>query len=435
MNTPARTPKTQHTRPRSPQMARHVLIVDDSRAQRKVLALSLRRWGYRISEAESGCEALALCEKDPPDLVLSDWVMPNMNGLQFCRAFRAMARNTYGYFILLTSKSEKDEVAQGLDAGADDFLTKPFNAHELRARLTAGERILSMQAELTEKNRLIGDTLSELQTLYNALDSDLAEARKLQQSLIRERHRSFGRGAVSLMLHPAGHVGGDLVGFYPISANRIGLFAIDVSGHGVSSALMAARLAGYLSSTVPAHNIALAPNGDGSYSALPPARVVERLNEIVLEDMETEHYFTMILADADLATGQVRFVQAGHPHPLLQRADGSLRTLGAGGMPVGLIATAHYEETTCTLAPGDRLLLLSDGVSECTDQHGKMLGENGLHQWLAGHLHQQQGRRLLDMMLAKLRRFTAGNAFPDDVSGILLERYAMQGPAPPIAPP
>ena len=131
--------------------ARTVLVVDDSRLQRKILQASLKRWGYRILEAESGQRALQICETTQPDMVISDWMMPGMDGLEFCKAFRAMKRDSYGYFILLTSKSEKDEVAQGLDNGADDFLTKPVNPSELRARLNAGERILSMERELTEK--------------------------------------------------------------------------------------------------------------------------------------------------------------------------------------------------------------------------------------------------------------------------------------------
>ena len=114
-----------------------VLVVDDSRMQRRILCASLRRWGFVVSEAASGTEALQVCREHPPDLVLSDWMMPGMDGLDFCREFRAMPRETYGYFILLTSKSGKEEIANGLDAGADDFLTKPVNASELRARIAA----------------------------------------------------------------------------------------------------------------------------------------------------------------------------------------------------------------------------------------------------------------------------------------------------------
>ena len=157
--------------------AHRVLVVDDSRLQRKILCSSVKRWGFEVHEAESGEEALKVAAEIQPDLVLSDWMMPGMNGLEFCNAFRAQSGERYGYFILLTSKSEKNEVAMGLEAGADDFLTKPVDANELRARIAAGERILVMQRELTRKNELISETLGELQRVYDSLDSDLLEAK------------------------------------------------------------------------------------------------------------------------------------------------------------------------------------------------------------------------------------------------------------------
>ena len=125
---------------------KRVLIVDDSKAQRRILAVQLARWGYDVVEADSGEAALGLCQRQTFDIVLSDWMMPGMTGLEFCKAFRALPREGYGYFILLTSKSEKTEIADGLENGADDFLAKPVNSDELRARLRAGERIVGMQA-------------------------------------------------------------------------------------------------------------------------------------------------------------------------------------------------------------------------------------------------------------------------------------------------
>jgi len=129
-----------------------ILVVDDSRLQRRILSSLVKGWGFEVAEAASGSEGVEMAGSFRPDIVLSDWMMPGMNGLEFCEAFRASSGDRYGYFILLTSKSEKDEVARGLDAGADDFLSKPVNAHELRARVRAGERILKMQRELTRSN-------------------------------------------------------------------------------------------------------------------------------------------------------------------------------------------------------------------------------------------------------------------------------------------
>lgn len=399
---------------------RNVLVVDDSRAQRRILSASLQRWGFSVREAASGLEALEICRRNSPDLVMSDWMMPGMDGLEFCREFRDLPSESYGYFILLTSKSGKEEIAHGLDAGADDFLTKPVNASELRARIAAGDRILRMERELTEKNRLVKSTLDELQSLYDALDSDLIEAKKLQQSLVSDRYRDFGPAEVSLMLRSSGHVGGDLVGFFPVNSTHIGLYGIDVSGHGISSALMTARLAGYLSAVTPEQNVALRRMPDGSYALKPPAETIAALNQMVLNEMETEHYFTLLLADVNLSTGKVTIAQAGHPYPALQRANGRVEMIGTGGLPVGLIDGAEYEDFEVTMGPGDRLMIHSDGIVECADPDGALLDDNGLAQILTD-LRQTRGMACLESLLWKLVAFAQTDDLSDDVSGVLLE--------------
>ena len=250
---------------------RRVLVVDDSRLQRRILSQSLKSWGFEVVEAESGDEAIDVCRALHPDLVLSDWMMPGMDGLEFCRAFRALPGEDYGYFILLTAKSEKVEIARGLDAGADDFLTKPVNPSELRARISAGERIIAMQRELSDKNRVIRDTLDRLQAAYDSIDRDLMQARKIQESLVPERVRKFGASRVSLLLKPCGHIGGDLVGMFSPGANQVGFYSIDVSGHGITSAMMTARIGGYLSGSHPDENLALQRCGEGQYRLRDPA--------------------------------------------------------------------------------------------------------------------------------------------------------------------
>ncbi len=407
---------------------RKVLIVDDSRLQRRIVMASLKKWGFEIMEAESGVEALKLCKENPPDLVLSDWMMPGMNGLDLCRAFRQLERESYGYFILLTSKSEKGEIAEGLDVGADDFLTKPVNAAELKARISAGDRILKMERELTEKNNLVKSTLDELQLLYDSLEDDLIEAKKLQQSLVTDRFRDFGPAEASLMLKSSGHVGGDLVGLFSISDTRIGLYGIDVSGHGISSALMTARLAGYLSAAAPEQNVALCRMENGEYAARPPGETIAILNQLFLDELETDLYFTLLLADVDLETGRVVMSQAGHPHPAVQRANGQVEMVGAGGLPVGLIEGAEYEDFEVTLGAGDRLMIHSDGIVECADMKGNLLGDEGMSRILVG-LKQTRGLACLESLIWRMSEFSGEQDFEDDVSAILFEFKSCQSTA------
>ena len=397
-----------------PAKLRRVLVVDDSDMQRRILSATLGRFGYEVSEAETGEAALRICEETPPDIVISDWMMPGMSGPTFCRAFRAMPKEQYGYFILLTSKADKVDVAEGLHSGADDFLTKPVNASELRARLTAGSRIHDMHQELTRKNQLIEETLHELQQLYQAVDSDLLEAKKLQQSLVSERRADFGPARVSQVLRTAGRVGGDLVGYYPIGDTRVVVYSIDVSGHGISSALMTARLAGFLSSAVSGSQ------SDQGFDGLAPHEIAARLNEIALNEMASGHYFTLALADIDLTTGALQLVQAGHPHPVILRADGTIDRLGNGGFPVGLLEEADFDLICDRLAPGDRLLLMSDGVTECTDSNGIMLSEDSLFRLLSG-LMDTHDSGFLESMIWTLAQCRGDQWFEDDVSAILVE--------------
>ncbi|MCB2129133.1 MAG: SpoIIE family protein phosphatase [Rhodobacteraceae bacterium] len=399
------------------------MVVDDSRMQRKILSSQLARAGYDVIEAGSANEALALCRDTVPDIVISDWMMPGMTGLEFCQALRALAHDSYTYFILLTSKTETAEVARGLDNGADDFLTKPVSGDELRARIAAGDRILRMERELTDKNRLLSSTLAELQSLYDSVDRDLIEARKLQQSLVSERHKDFGNAEASLLLRPSGHVGGDLVGFFAIDADRVGLFSIDVSGHGITSALMTARLAGYLSGSSPEQNIALVRTGPGTFDARAPEDLAAHMNRIVLQEMETENYFTLAYAIIDLRSGDIAMVQAGHPHPILQRSDGSIEKLGTGGLPIGLIADARYDRFDARLRPGDRLFLMSDGITEAEGPGGQQLGEDGLAA-LMQRLSGLHGQVFLEALVWNVADFCK-EEFGDDVSGALFEFHPL----------
>jgi sigma-B regulation protein RsbU (phosphoserine phosphatase) len=409
--------------PEAPKGAiQRVLIVDDSRLQLRIMRSMLARWGYDVTEADSGAKALEICRADMPDLVLSDWMMPEMDGLELCRKFRGLNADRYGYFILLTSKSEKGEIAQGLDAGADDFLTKPVNAHELRARINAGERLVSMERELHEKNREVSEALSELQTIHEAIDSDLRQARTIQQSLVPERVCEVATSRISLLLQPCGHVGGDLVGMFRPGYDRLGLYSIDVSGHGITSAMVTARVAGYLSSTFPDQNIALEKRFERFYAMREPARTAWLLNQRLSADPGVEEYLTMAYVAADLRTGKMRMVQAGHSPPIVLRANGQIEFIGNGGLPIGLVDEVSYDQHEFRLETGDLMLLYSDGFTEAVMKGGKMLGEDGLADMLRASTRHASGPDVLQDMFWRLTQgMEDSSSLGDDVSAALLE--------------
>jgi sigma-B regulation protein RsbU (phosphoserine phosphatase) len=142
MNITSPIPNLKKTTAEAPSV---VLTVDDSRAQRSVLTRTIGKWGYTVVEAASGEEALQICKSTVVDIIVSDWMMPGMSGVEFCKKFRELASDHAAYFILLTAQTNRDALVEGLESGADDFLSKPFNAVELRARIRAGERVIQTQ--------------------------------------------------------------------------------------------------------------------------------------------------------------------------------------------------------------------------------------------------------------------------------------------------
>ncbi len=168
-----------------------ILIAEDEALSRRLLEKTLERAGYEVITVENGKQALEqLCKHEGPRLALLDWVMPELDGPGVCRAVRTRADQTYVYMVLLTSKGSKEETVLGLESGADDYLTKPFNAEELRARLRVGERILLLEDRLVEarENMRFRATHDPLTSLLNRgaimdlLSRELNRSRREQKS-------------------------------------------------------------------------------------------------------------------------------------------------------------------------------------------------------------------------------------------------------------
>jgi diguanylate cyclase (GGDEF)-like protein len=164
-----------------------VLVADDDPVSRRLLQMSLMNAGYEVIASSNGTEALHLLEqKDAPELAVLDWMMPEMDGVEVCRIIRATAREPYVYILLLTARGHQTEIVQGLEAGADDYLTKPFDLHELKARLRTGERIVELQKELINAREQLRvqathDSLTGLlnrPAILTVLDKELARSRR-----------------------------------------------------------------------------------------------------------------------------------------------------------------------------------------------------------------------------------------------------------------
>ena len=164
-----------------------ILVAEDDPVSRRLLEATLGKWGYQVMAYSDGISALqALQRPDAPSLVLLDWMMPGMDGVQVCREVRQCVREPYTYVLLLTAKNQRSDIITGLEAGADDYIVKPFDSNELRMRLRAGRRILDLQSELIFareelRDQATRDSLTRLwnrAAIFDILKSELGRARR-----------------------------------------------------------------------------------------------------------------------------------------------------------------------------------------------------------------------------------------------------------------
>lgn len=392
-----------------------VLVVEDSSVYRRLLVRMLAQWGYAVSEAENGIAALHILETQPVSMVISDWEMPEMDGLTLCREIRSRQFGHYIYVILLTARENTGDVTLGFDAGADDFLSKPVEQAELRARLHAGARILTLEATLAAHNTRLSEALRQIEL-------DLEAAARIQHSVLPSHQLRYQDFFSDWLFLPSAWVSGDIFNVFPLD-NHLAFYCVDVSGHGVGAAMMSLAVARQFLHGRAVERFLFADNGEVAY----PADVVQILNSrFCSEEAEIMSYFTMIYGVIDLDSGQGRLCQAGHPTPFIITPNGDARAVGSGGAPVGLMPDLSWEDVHFSLAAGERLCLFSDGITECEDPTGTQFGPQSLQHWLQSHTTLP-----LDELLAQfgqhLIRWRNGegdgdNAMADDVSLLLIER-------------
>ncbi len=328
-------------------------------------------------------------------------MMPVMTGFDVLEAMARERRTVNLPVIVISAMNEMDAIIRAIGLGAEDFLLKPFEPTLLKARVLT----------TLEKKRLrdrIRNELARKQT-------ELAEARVLQLALAPPSFQD-GHCQLEVVLEPAREIGGDLVDHARLPDGRHLIVLGDVSDKGAGAALVMARTHALVRS--------LAARPDAAALLSNPALAARELNLILSAGNDSCMFVTMLLALFDASDGRINYVSCGHVPPFLRRADGAVERLKvAGGLPLGVSDGADFAVGEAWLAPGDVLLVLSDGVTEAETPNGGMFGDEGVLDWISG--------ASLDLasLVALVRSHEADGPPSDDVSALLL-KFNAYAPAP-----
>jgi sigma-B regulation protein RsbU (phosphoserine phosphatase) len=347
-----------------------ILIVDDEELNSEALARRLQRHGYAVTAVKGGREAIELLGQRRFDLVLLDIMMPGMSGLDVLKFLRRVDSLLDLPIIMVTAKGESEDIVEGLELGANDYVTKPLDLPVVLARirtLLARQRAVSQVTELEHKldarNKELEAAAAERAASNQRLRRDLERAARVQRAFLPTPPEEIPGLRVAWAFRPCGAVAGDFLNLFRLDDRLLGLCLLDAGGQGAAAALLAVSASQLLARLA------------GASPAL-PGEVIERLSER-LSGEAAEQSFTLLYGTLDLQTGAFRFVSAGMPGPahLLRSARPAL--LEAAGLPVG-VGTADYREKVTRLSPGDRLVLYSDGLIEARNPVGEHFGARRL---------------------------------------------------------
>ncbi len=348
-----------------------ILVVDDTPANLQVLAGMLKDRGHKVRPVPGGKLALSAARRDPPDLILLDINMPDMNGYEVCEHLKADDELRGIPVIFISALTEPLDKVKAFAIGGVDYLTKPFQMEELHARVATHLKLRRLQIDLEEAN-------ARLATANGRMSRDLKAAARIQETFLPREVPRLPGADFAWIYRPCDELAGDGLNIIPLGDARVGLYILDVSGHGVAAALLSVTLSRLLSPPSEPSSI-LVRGGDARdrLEITPPAEVAARLNRLFPFDTATEQFATMVYGILDTATGEFRYVSAGHPGPVHLPSGADPVILESRGTPIGLADDA-YEERSVRLGAGDRLFLYSDGVPEAMDLAGESFGDTRL---------------------------------------------------------
>jgi phosphoserine phosphatase RsbU/P len=389
------------------------LIVDDTAANLQVLAGMLKDRGYKVRPVPSGTLALLAARRDPPDLILLDINMPEMNGYKVCEQLKGDELLAGIPVIFISALTEQLDKVKAFATGGVDYITKPFQMEELHARVETHLKLRQLRTELEHANARLAEA-------NGRMSRDLKTAAKIQETFLPRKALRIPGTDFSWLYRPCDELAGDGLNIISLDDDNVAIYILDVSGHGVASALLSVTLSRLLSPPSDPSSILMRESDDPDRLEItPPADVATYLNRLFPFDLATAQFATIVYGILNAKTGEFRYVSAGHPGPLHMPREAVPVILESPGSPIGLADDA-YEERSVHLGAGDRLYLYSDGVPEAMDAAGKSFGEERL----LGAIDQGRSELLNDgvMALAEAIADWQGSEKPqDDISVLAVE--------------
>lgn len=339
-----------------------VLIAEDEQSTRMRLQRNLEKLGFQPTAVENGAEAWEQFQTGEFSLVLTDWMMPKMDGLELIRHIRCDGQSQFAYIIMLTSKSETSEIVEGMEAGADDFVTKPFDRNELRVRVRAGQRIVELERTLSDQNQ--------------RMKTDLNAAAELQESLLPSETPQVDDVDFAWTFRPCDELAGDILGAFKLDEQHVGFYVADVSGHGVAASLLSVSISRMMSPTASQSSLLVQAADDAQQNHITAPNVVLReLNRRFPMEESGGRFFSIVYGVLHVPSRKLLVASAGHPPVMRLSASREIKPLEAEGMLIGIIDDYEYESCEVILNPGDRLFAYSDGVVEQLGDNDEEFGD------------------------------------------------------------
>ena len=382
-----------------------LLIVDGDTTYRETLEKLTTQWGYHPCVVTSEDEAVEKLKFQPFDMVISEWNTLEVKGDALCSQLKNSVQGGYTYSIICSEKKETSTIVNAFEAGADDFIAKPFEPAELHARIEAGRRLLNLDRSLKQTT--------------SRLERGLSQAARTLKSMLPPK-RDDDNFRTDWLFRPCAIIGGDLFNMVDLDQDNVCLYAIDVSGHEIAAALFAVTLGHMLLPRRQSNGSAGKRQSDSYSWNQSPKQVVTTLNDRFQMEPPMNRYATLFYAVINRKTLKMRWVRAGHPAPIIVR-DGKHIVLSEGEPPIGVFTDCTYAEHETQLQTNDRLVLYSDGISECQNPTSlEMLGSDRFAALLES-LSQTDFSNIIENIDAALLDYRTRDTFDDDVSLLAIE--------------